>query len=186
MIQDNLNDMAQRIEDEKATDMKDIAHHAQHPIVLQLGNRQPAASPDHDIVSQRAQQHQHLLGLKALLVAFGQPQSGFVPFEGRFDAASTLIVEVAEKRLDAVARIDNRGTEARGPWQYLGSASVNNIFGAHEALPRGQARLRFHPIMVVVGEPIFFTEADLQPKDKDLYRRLSQRVMDAIAQLHLE
>ena len=46
--------------------------------------------------------------------------------------ASTLIVEVAEKRLDAVARIDNRGTEARGPWQYLGSASVNNIFGAHE------------------------------------------------------
>jgi hemolysin activation/secretion protein len=46
--------------------------------------------------------------------------------------ASTLIVEVAEKRIDAVARIDNRGTEARGPWQYLGSASVNNIFGAHE------------------------------------------------------
>jgi hemolysin activation/secretion protein len=46
--------------------------------------------------------------------------------------ASTLIVEVAEKRLDGVARIDNRGTEARGPWQYLGSASVNNIFGAHE------------------------------------------------------
>jgi hemolysin activation/secretion protein len=46
--------------------------------------------------------------------------------------ASTLIVEVAEKRIDGVARIDNRGTEARGPWQYLGSASVNNIFGAHE------------------------------------------------------
>src|SRR5438270_263473 len=46
--------------------------------------------------------------------------------------ASTLIVEIAEKRLDGVARIDNRGTEARGPWQYLGSASVNNIFGAHE------------------------------------------------------
>src|SRR3954471_24033473 len=46
--------------------------------------------------------------------------------------ASTLVVEVAEKRIDAVARIDNRGTEARGPWQYLGSASVNNIFGAHE------------------------------------------------------
>jgi hemolysin activation/secretion protein len=46
--------------------------------------------------------------------------------------ASTLIVEVAEKRIDGVARIDNRGTEARGPWQYLGSASVNNIFGVHE------------------------------------------------------
>ncbi|MGB9369090.1 MAG: POTRA domain-containing protein [Xanthobacteraceae bacterium] len=47
--------------------------------------------------------------------------------------ASTLIVEVAEKRIDALARIDNRGTEARGPWQYLGSATVNNIIGAHEA-----------------------------------------------------
>jgi hemolysin activation/secretion protein len=46
--------------------------------------------------------------------------------------ASTLIVEVAEKRVDAVARIDNRGTEARGPWQYLGSVSVNNILGVHE------------------------------------------------------
>jgi hemolysin activation/secretion protein len=47
--------------------------------------------------------------------------------------ASTLIVEVKEKRIDAIARIDNRGTPARGPWQYLGSATVNNIFGAHEA-----------------------------------------------------
>src|SRR3979409_2627685 len=30
--------------------------------------------------------------------------------------ASTLIVEVTEKPIDAVARVDNRGTEARGPW----------------------------------------------------------------------
>src|ERR1041385_3432208 len=47
--------------------------------------------------------------------------------------ASTLIVEVTEKRIDAIARIDNRGTQARGPWQYLGSATVNNILAAHEA-----------------------------------------------------
>jgi hemolysin activation/secretion protein len=47
--------------------------------------------------------------------------------------ASTLVVEVKEKRIDAVARVDNRGTDARGPWQYLGSATVNNVFGAHEA-----------------------------------------------------
>ena len=47
--------------------------------------------------------------------------------------ASTLIVEVTEKRIDAIARIDNRGTEQRGPWQYLGAATVNNIIGAHEA-----------------------------------------------------
>jgi len=60
------------------------------------------------------------------------------------------------------------------------------IFGAREALPRGSSRLRLHPITVVVGEPIHFSEADLQPRDKGLYTRLSQRVMDAIAELSLE
>src|SRR4051812_4007876 len=60
------------------------------------------------------------------------------------------------------------------------------IFGAHEALPRGRRRLRMHPITVVVGEPIRFTEADLQPAGKDLYQRLSNRVMDAIAALQRE
>ena len=61
------------------------------------------------------------------------------------------------------------------------------IFGAHEALPRGGGRLRFKPITVVVGEPIYFTEADLQRTgSRDLYARLSQRVMDAIAALKLE
>src|SRR6266705_3180586 len=59
------------------------------------------------------------------------------------------------------------------------------IFGAHEALPRGGGGLHLVPITVVVGEPIFFTEADLQSSGKDLYGRLSQRVMDAIAALHL-
>ena len=47
--------------------------------------------------------------------------------------ASILIVEVKEKPLDGIARIDNRGSRARGPWQYLGSATVNNILGAHES-----------------------------------------------------
>ena len=59
------------------------------------------------------------------------------------------------------------------------------IFGAHEALPRGGGGLHFVPITVVVGEPIFFTKADVQSSGKDLYGRLSQRVMDAIAALHL-
>jgi hemolysin activation/secretion protein len=47
--------------------------------------------------------------------------------------ASILIVEVTEKPIDGMARIDNRGTRARGPWQYVGSATVNNIARAHEA-----------------------------------------------------
>jgi 1-acyl-sn-glycerol-3-phosphate acyltransferase len=60
------------------------------------------------------------------------------------------------------------------------------IFGAHEALPRGGGRMRFHPITVVVGEPIHFTASDLQDRGKDVYAQLSQRVMDAIAALQME
>jgi hypothetical protein len=45
--------------------------------------------------------------------------------------------------------------------------------------------LHFVPITIVIGEPIFFTAADLNPPAKDLYKRLSQRVMDAIAALRL-
>jgi 1-acyl-sn-glycerol-3-phosphate acyltransferase len=60
------------------------------------------------------------------------------------------------------------------------------IFGAREAWPRGSSRVRFRPITVVVGEPIYFTAADLQPPGKEVYQRLSQRVMDAIAALSLD
>ncbi|CAN5551075.1 lysophospholipid acyltransferase family protein [soil metagenome] len=59
------------------------------------------------------------------------------------------------------------------------------IFGAHEALPRGGGRLRFHPITIVIGEPLRFTEADLEGSGREVYLRLSQRVMDAIAALKL-
>ncbi len=56
------------------------------------------------------------------------------------------------------------------------------IFGAQNAWPR-DGRLRLHPITLVIGEPIYFSAADLQPAGKGLYQRLSQRVMDAIAAL---
>jgi 1-acyl-sn-glycerol-3-phosphate acyltransferase len=59
------------------------------------------------------------------------------------------------------------------------------IFGAHEALPPNRNRLRLHPITVVVGEPIYFRDTDLHPRE-GLYLRLSQRVMDAIAEIQLE
>jgi hemolysin activation/secretion protein len=48
--------------------------------------------------------------------------------------ASTLVVEVTEKSIDANARVDNRGTPSRGPYQFLTSATLNNILGQHEAL----------------------------------------------------
>jgi hemolysin activation/secretion protein len=48
-------------------------------------------------------------------------------------AASTLVIEVKRKWLDAYGRFDNRGTKARGPLEYYGSATLNNLFGWHEA-----------------------------------------------------
>ena len=47
--------------------------------------------------------------------------------------AATLLVEVAYKPVDAMAQIDNRGTPARGPLEYLGSATANNLLGANDA-----------------------------------------------------
>jgi 1-acyl-sn-glycerol-3-phosphate acyltransferase len=60
------------------------------------------------------------------------------------------------------------------------------IFGAYAAWPAGQKWPRFRPVTVVVGEPIFFTAADLEPAGKDLYARLSQRVMNAISSLTID
>jgi 1-acyl-sn-glycerol-3-phosphate acyltransferase len=60
------------------------------------------------------------------------------------------------------------------------------IFGAHEALPRGGGGLHLVPITIVVGEPIFFSAADVESPAKNLYGQLSQRVMDAIAALGLD
>jgi 1-acyl-sn-glycerol-3-phosphate acyltransferase len=59
------------------------------------------------------------------------------------------------------------------------------IFGAYDIWPiHGKLRLR-GKITIVVGEPIYFSESDVEGGGKDLYMRLSQRVMDAIAALQL-
>ena len=60
------------------------------------------------------------------------------------------------------------------------------IFGAHEALPRDGGRVRCVPITIVIGEPIFFSAADIEAGGKNLYAQLSDRVMNAIAALHLD
>jgi 1-acyl-sn-glycerol-3-phosphate acyltransferase len=60
------------------------------------------------------------------------------------------------------------------------------IFGAFDAWPLHEKWPRLGRVTVVVGEPIHFTEQDLQPPSKDLYLRLSQRVMDAIAALSID
>jgi 1-acyl-sn-glycerol-3-phosphate acyltransferase len=60
------------------------------------------------------------------------------------------------------------------------------IFGAFEAWPIHAKWPRPRPVTIVVGEPIHFTASDLESPGKDLYLRLSQRVMDAIAALKLD
>ena len=59
------------------------------------------------------------------------------------------------------------------------------IFGAHEAFPRGGKRLRLRKIRVVVGDPMVFTDADLEGGGRDLYQRLSELVMEKIAAIEL-
>ena len=59
------------------------------------------------------------------------------------------------------------------------------IFGAFDAWPiHGRIHL-WRKITIVVGEPIHFSESDFGSGGKDIYARLSQRVMDAIAAIQL-
>jgi 1-acyl-sn-glycerol-3-phosphate acyltransferase len=60
------------------------------------------------------------------------------------------------------------------------------VFGAFAAWPIHQKWPRPGRVTIVVGEPIHFTPQDLESGGKEVYQRLSQRVMDAIAGLSLE
>jgi 1-acyl-sn-glycerol-3-phosphate acyltransferase len=60
------------------------------------------------------------------------------------------------------------------------------IFGAHRALPRGGGKLRFCRITIAIGEPLRFSAAEVEGYGRQVYPRLSQRVMDAIAALKLD
>ena len=60
------------------------------------------------------------------------------------------------------------------------------IFGAHQAWPRGSKKIRLHPITIVVGHPIFFTQTDIAERGKDVYQRLSERVVSEIAKLTID
>jgi 1-acyl-sn-glycerol-3-phosphate acyltransferase len=60
------------------------------------------------------------------------------------------------------------------------------IFGAYGAWPVHEKWPRPRPVTIVVGEPIRFTQADVEAGGKEVYQALSQRVMDAIAALRME
>ncbi len=60
------------------------------------------------------------------------------------------------------------------------------IFGARRAFPRGGKPRLFSPITLVVGEPVYFTKADLIGDGRELYQSLSERVMQRIAAIRPE
>lgn len=57
------------------------------------------------------------------------------------------------------------------------------IFGARDALPRGSAKIRFARITVKVGPPIRLTAEDLKGDSKEVYERITARIMNAISAL---
>ena len=57
------------------------------------------------------------------------------------------------------------------------------IFGAREALPRGSGRLKFHPVTIVVGDPVEFSAEELSARGREGYQAISDRIMDEIANL---
>jgi hemolysin activation/secretion protein len=80
--------------------------------------------------------------------------------------ASTLVVEATEKPVEATAEIDNRGTDARGPWQFLVSGTFNNLLHQHEALTATfagtsqlselqYAALNYHQVLTGEGLTVF-------------------------------
>ncbi|HEX6563043.1 MAG TPA: lysophospholipid acyltransferase family protein [Chthoniobacterales bacterium] len=58
------------------------------------------------------------------------------------------------------------------------------VFGSYAALPRSGG-IRFVPITVVIGKPLFFTKQDLGIDERAAYQVLSERVMAAIAALEM-
>lgn len=58
------------------------------------------------------------------------------------------------------------------------------IFGSFAALPRSGG-IRFVPITVVIGKPLFFTKQDLGTDERAAYQVLSDRVMTAIGALEM-
>ena len=60
------------------------------------------------------------------------------------------------------------------------------IFGAYDAWPIHEKWPRPRQVTVVVGEPIYFKQEDIEAGGKEVYQGLSQRVMDAIAALTME
>ena len=58
------------------------------------------------------------------------------------------------------------------------------IFGSFEAWPKG-GKIRPHPITVVVGKPIRFKKEDFPANNRQVYQKVSEQVLAAIAAIEI-
>jgi 1-acyl-sn-glycerol-3-phosphate acyltransferase len=61
------------------------------------------------------------------------------------------------------------------------------LFGPEKALPRGSKKITPHPVTLVVGKPIEFSDLlnNEEMSTKERYQAISARIMSAIAALEL-
>jgi 1-acyl-sn-glycerol-3-phosphate acyltransferase len=57
------------------------------------------------------------------------------------------------------------------------------VFGAHEAFPRGGRPHLFRPITLVIEKPMQFSDADYEGEGRELYQRLSEKVLARISEI---
>jgi 1-acyl-sn-glycerol-3-phosphate acyltransferase len=58
------------------------------------------------------------------------------------------------------------------------------IFGSFEAWPKG-GKIRRHPVTVVVGKPMRFKKEDFATHNREVYQRVSEQVLAAIAAIEM-
>ena len=58
------------------------------------------------------------------------------------------------------------------------------IFGSFEAWPKN-GKLKPHPITVVIGKPIRFTSEDVASGEREIYQKISERILGEIVKLEM-
>lgn len=56
------------------------------------------------------------------------------------------------------------------------------VVGSFEALPRDKG-VKFHPVTVYIGDPIYFDAAEFKGKGREGYQKIADRVMEEIGKL---
>jgi 1-acyl-sn-glycerol-3-phosphate acyltransferase len=58
------------------------------------------------------------------------------------------------------------------------------IFGSFESWPKN-GKFKPHPITVIVGKPIRFTSEDVGSGEREIYQKISERILGEIAKLEM-